>query len=120
MGWVMALIRVGGVDLPTPSEYSIGIMDISNAERNSQGTMIIERIAQKRKISIKYKYCDASTMSKILKATEPIYYNVTFLDPVTNTYKTSSFYNGDRNMGMIDFKNGVPRYKDLQFDFIER
>ncbi len=116
----MALLKVNGVDLPTPSEYNFGMMDITNAERNAKGTMIIERIASKVKISIKYKFCDASKMSQILQATQPIYYNVTYLDPVSNTYKTGSFYNGDRNLGMIDFKNGVPRYKDLQFDFIER
>lgn len=116
----MALISINGVALPTPSELSVGIMDITNAERNANGFMIIERIATKRKISLKYKYCDTSTMSQILQAITPIFYNVTFLDPVTNNYTTSSFYTGDKTLGMMDFRNGVARYKDLQFDFIER
>jgi hypothetical protein len=116
----MALLKVGSADLPTPSDYSIGVLDITQAERNAKGTMLIERIAQKKKISISYKYCDGATLSQILTAINPIYFNLTYLDPITNTYKTGSFYVGDRNMGMIDFQDSVPRYKDLSFEFIER
>lgn len=116
----MALITIGGIAIPTPTEYSIGVMDISKAERNANGTMIIERITTKKKITIKYAYLLGHEVSSILEAITPTYYNVTYLDPVTNTYRTSSFYCGDRNMGMIHIHDGEPRYKDLAFDLIER
>lgn len=116
----MALITINGVNVPTPSDIQIGIMDISNAQRNANGLMIIERIATKKKISISYTYLSATDLSNILNAVKAVFYNVTYLDPVTNTYVTGSFYSGDRNLGMIDFQNGVPRYKDLKFDLIER
>jgi hypothetical protein len=116
----MALISIGGTALPTPTEYDVGIMDISKAERNANGTMIIERIATKRKISLKYSYLTANDLSNILSKVSPTFYDVTYLDPQTNTYRTASFYCGDRNAGMIDFINGVPRYKDVLFDLIER
>jgi hypothetical protein len=45
---------------------------------------------------------------------------VTYMDPETDSYKTGSFYSGDRSVGMLDFQNGVPRYKDIKFDLIER
>jgi hypothetical protein len=116
----MALISIGGVALPTPSNVDVGIMDISKAERNANGLMIIERIAQKVKLSLSYNYLSAGDASTVLNAVSPVFYNVTYLDPRTNTYKTSSFYTGDRSLGMIDFINGVPRYKDVKFDLIER
>jgi hypothetical protein len=116
----LALLTIGGVAMPTPTEYSVGVMDISKAERNANGTMIIERITTKKKISIKYSYLLGSELRTILTAITPTFYNVTYLDPVLNDYKTSSFYCGDRNMGIIDFQNGIPRYKDLTFDLIER
>ena len=45
----MALISVSGVALPTPSEFQVGYMDGQKAERNANGTMIIEKIATKEK-----------------------------------------------------------------------
>ncbi|MCP8969728.1 DUF6711 family protein [Ectobacillus ponti] len=116
----MALLTIGGVAMPTPSDLQVGIMDISNAQRNANGLMIIERIATKRKLSVSYNYASAADMQKILQAVAPVFYNVTFLNPLTNAYETSSFYCGDRSVGMIDYVNSVPRYKDLKFDLIER
>ena len=49
------MIRINGVTIPTPSDYSVGIMDLSQAERNANGTMIIERIATKRKLEMRRK-----------------------------------------------------------------
>jgi hypothetical protein len=116
----MALLKINGVDLPTPSEYNIGKMDISKAERNANGTMIIERITTKTKIAVSYTFLSAADMSTVLQLIEPVFWDVTYVDPVRNQTVTSSFYVGDRNMGMIDFIDGVPRYKDLSFDLIER
>ena len=31
----MALVEINGVALPIPSSYSVGVMDITNAERNA-------------------------------------------------------------------------------------
>lgn len=116
----MALITINGVDLPTPSDLQVGIMDLSKAERNARGTMIIERIATKRKLDLTYSFLTRSELSLVLSAVSSVFFNVTYLDPQTNSYRTGSFYCGDRNVGMLDFKNGVPRYKDIKFDLIER
>lgn len=116
----MALITVAGVALPTPSEFQIGYMDISKAERNANGNMIIERIATKRKLFLTYTFLTTSEVSLILQKISPAYYNVTYLDAQTNTVKTGSFYCGDRTVGMVDYINGIARYKDFGFNLIER
>jgi hypothetical protein len=116
----MALITVNGVNIPTPTNYDVGIQDISNAQRNAQGTMVIERIATKKTITLSYSYLSATDLSTILQAIAPTFYNVTYLDPITNSNVTSSFYCGDRSLGMIDFQAGVPRYQNLKFELIER
>ncbi|MFJ5713111.1 DUF6711 family protein [Neobacillus sp. NPDC093127] len=116
----MALISIGGVDLPTPTDLDVGIMDLSKAERNANGTMIIERIATKRKLGISYAFLTRSELSQVLGAVSPVFFSVTYLDPQTNNYRTGQFYCGDRNVGMMDFINSVPRYKDIKFDLIEK
>jgi hypothetical protein len=116
----MALIRIDGVDIPAPSECSVGIQDISKAERNANGTMIIERIATKRKIELSWKYLDKDQLAQVFTAVSPVFFEVTYVDPQDNGIRTGSFYCGDRKCGMFDFKNGVPRYKDVSFNLIER
>lgn len=116
----MALVTANGVALPTPTDFQVTISDLTKNDRNAAGTMIIERIATKQKLSLSYAYLSASDLSTILNAISPVFYNVTYLDPMTNAYVTSSFCTSDRNMGMIDFVGGIPRYRDLKFDLTER
>jgi hypothetical protein len=116
----LALLTIGGVVIPSPSEHTVGIQDISNAQRNANGTMIIERITTKKTIKVSYAYISASDLKTVLAAIAPAYYNVTFLDPSVDAFVTSSFYCGDRSIGMINYQDGVAMYKDFSFDLIER
>lgn len=116
----MALIKINGVAIPTPSDYSVGIQDISKAERNANGTMIIERIATKRKIELSWKSLNKDELSSILKLVSPVFFNVEYVDPQDNSLRTGTFYSGDRNCGMISFINEIPKYKDVKFNLIER
>lgn len=115
----MALITISGVNIPTPTAFQVGIMDVSKAERNATGKMIIERVAVKRKLFFTYSYIVAYEASMILKLVAPTYYTVTYIDPQDDMMKSGSFYCGDRQLGYIDYQNGIPRYKDFNFNLIE-
>lgn len=114
------MIKVNGVVIPTPSDYQVGIMDLSKAERNARGTLIIERIATKRKLELSWKYLSKEDLSRLLKLVSPVFFNVEYIDPQNNMKKTGTFYVGDRNMGALDYRNGNIRYKDIKMNFIER
>ncbi len=114
------LIKINGVGIPAPSDYTVGIQDISKAERNAVGSMIIERIATKRKIELSWKYLDRTSLSIVLNAVADVFFTVEYIDPQDNAVKVGTFYCGDRKSGMLDFKNGIPRYKDVGFNLIER
>lgn len=114
------MINVNGVEIPTPSDYRVGIQDISKAERNAKGTMIIERIATKRKIEMVWKYLSKEDLSKVLNAVSPVFFQVEYLDPQENRRKSGTFYSGDRNVGALDYINGNIRWKDVKFSIIER
>jgi len=115
----MALLTIGGTNMPTPTEMTLSYMDISKADRNASGRMVLERITTKRKLSITYSYISASNLSTVLNAISPTYYSVTFLDAKTNSFTTTDMYCGDRGMGMISYVDGIPLYKDFTFDLIE-
>ena len=114
------MIKINGVVLPTPSDYQIGIMDLSKAERNARGTMIIERIATKRKIELEWSYLSKDDLSRVLRLVSSVFFTVEYIDPQENTWKTGTFYAGDRRVGALDYRNGVIRYKDINFNIIER
>lgn len=116
----MALITIDGMAIPTPSNCSVGIQDLSKAERNALGTMIIERIATKRKLELSWAYLSRTDLATILNAVSPVFFTVQYMDPQTNANKSGVFYCGDRKCDMLDFKNSVPRYKDVSFSLIER
>ena len=105
--------------MPSPTELSLSYMDLSKADRNANGRMIIERIATKRKLAVTYAFITAANLSTVLKAISPTYYSLYFLDAQTNTMQTGSFYCGDRNFGVIMWNDGSPYYKDFSFDLIE-
>lgn len=106
--------------MPAPSDLNIGIQDISKGERNANGNMIIERITTKRKLELSWSYLSKTDLAQIYNAISAVFFDVIYTDPQDDAAKTGTFYAGDRKCGILDFKNGVPRYKDVSVNFIER
>lgn len=115
----MSLIKVNGVAFPNPSSYKVGVMDISKAERNANGRMVIDIIATKVKLEMSWNYLTEQQLSKILTAIKGNTFNVEYLDPRTNSRQTRLFYVGDRQAGMYSYCKGKPLWTDIGFNFIE-
>lgn len=105
--------------MPTPTEMTVNVMDLSKADRNANGTMLLERIATKQKLQCKWSALYDIDLSKILSAISPTTYYVTYIDPVTNSSTTKNMYCGDRSAGYITYQNNRALYKDFSVDFIE-
>lgn len=114
------MIKIDGKEIPTPSDYFVSIIDISKAERNARGEMIIERIATKRKIELAWKYLSKSDLQLAFNAVSPVFFQVEYLDPETGSLKTGIFYAGDRNVGALDYIKGDIRWKDIKFNIVEK
>jgi hypothetical protein len=114
------MIQINSVTIPTPSDYKISVMDLSKAERNANGNMIIERVATKRKLELEYKYLSSNDLSVLLQAISDVFFTVSYPDFVTGSINSGTFYVGDRTAGAIDYQNDIIRYKDIKFNLIER
>lgn len=114
-------IKVSGVyvDMPTPSELNVSVMDLSDAYRMADGSLKIDRIATKRKLELSYNYLTRTNLQTLLNAVGQLTFSVKYMDPVTNTIETKTFYSGDRSVGMMDYINSIPRYRDIRFNIIE-
>jgi hypothetical protein len=116
----MALLNINGVDLPTPSGLIVGTMDISNAERNASGTMIIEIIATKRKLSLTWANISNTDMVAVRSQIENrTTMSVNFIDPSTGSAGSGQFYKGDRAVGVLYYWNGEIYWTNFTFDLIE-
>lgn len=117
----MALISVGGTALPTPSEFTVTLQDITDVERNTNGKMIGERITSKRKIEISYKFLSAADCKTVLQAISTSYFfTATYWDPAQGADRTATFYAGDKAVPIMDVRGGVVRYKDVKFNLVEQ
>lgn len=113
------MLKVNGIPIATPSDFSVGVQDLSQAERVATGDIVIDRIATKIKLTMKWNYLTATQLSTLLNAIEPVTFSVTYLDPRSNSQQSRMFYVGDRNAGMYRYNNGNPEYVDIGFNFIE-
>lgn len=114
------MIKINGVTIPTPSTYQVSLNDISKADRNANGLMLIQRIATKRKIELSWAYLSQADLANLYTATSDVFFTVEYPDPQNGALKTGSFYSGDKTAGAIDYKNSVMRWKDVKFNLIER
>lgn len=114
------MIKIDGRAIPAPTDYSVGIQDISKAERNARGDMIIERIATKRKLELAWQFLTKSEMQQVLSAVSPVFFQVEYPDPQTGAMKIGTFYSGDRTAPALDFNNGEMRWKNCGLNVIER
>lgn len=115
------MIKINGTEIPTPSNYTVGIMDISsNAERTASGIMIRDIVATKRKLELSWNHLAKEEVSKLLNLVSGAFFRVEYIDPEANAKKTGTFYCGDRTVGALDYRNGNIRYKDIKFNLVER
>lgn len=113
------MLKIDGVVMPTPTDIQQGIMDLSDAKRNTKGDMRIQRIATKRKFELSWGYLSKEDLRKLFNAVSPIMFEVEYIDPLDDAKKTGSFYAGDRNVSVLDYIDGNIRYKDAKFNIIE-
>ena len=118
----MAILKINGVVIPDPSEFSVDIMDIDDntTTRNTKGDLIRNRIAVKRKLKCQWPPCGNTEMSIILKAVKDVFFTVEYPDPMEGTRLTKTFYVGDRQMPVYSVINGEVLWEGLSMNFIER
>lgn len=96
-------------------------VDGEGAGRALSGTMIRDRVAIKIRWDVTCRPLTAEEQAKILSAVEPEFVSVRYIDPVTNTVKTGTFYSNNipSTYAMKD-RFGIERWTGLTFPLIQR
>lgn len=115
------MLRVDGVDLPTPSTYTPDLEEISKAERNANGTLIKEVIAYKYKLNVTWKKLTQEELTKLMNVKRKNFFTLEFIDMDTGRPRTGIFYAGTPTANAMEYKNGrVENWLDVKMNFIER
>lgn len=111
---------VDGVSIKCPSDYKWKEQDISDnaAGRDSAYVMNKSRKAQIVALELKWKNVSIEDASAILKAFDPEYVRVCYLDAKAGVWRESEFYTGDRAAPLYNGELGV--WKEISFNIIER
>ena len=94
-------LHINGVKVPTPQTYGWSKEDLDSEEgtgrNNADGTMFRDRVSTKRKLSFTWPPLSIKDTSTLLKALEPVFIEVTYLDAYEGDYLTKTFYAGPQS-----------------------
>lgn len=111
---------VDGEVVKCPSSYVWKIEDVSAADagRTEDTVMNKLRIGQVVGIELSWQNVTISEASSILKAFNPEYITVEYLDAMAGTYVTSEFYVGNRSAPLYNAAKGL--WSNISFNLIKR
>lgn len=111
---------VDGSAVKCPSAYQYSLSDLSDsaAGRTEDTYMHKNKIGQKVKLSLEWKNITIAECSAILKAFNPEYIKVEYLDAMSGEYETKTFYVGDRSAPMYNCEKGL--WSNVSFNITEQ
>ena len=111
---------VDGAEIKCPSTYKWKLEDLSAADagRTEVYQMDKARVGQIVGLDLKWKNVTTEDASAILKAFNPEYITVCYLDPKEGLFRTSEFYVGDRAAPLYNCETGL--WQEISFSIIER
>lgn len=110
---------INGVTVPTPASLQIGYQDVDfDSGRLANGDMERNRVGVKVKLSITWPPMGRADVKKVVNACEPQFFNVTYLDPKTDSRQTKVMYAGDRTVPVYNYTLGL--YDSMSYDVIEK
>lgn len=114
------IISVDGKSVPSPSAFVWSLSDVSadDAGRTEDMVMHKNRKGQAVTLQLAWRYVTTAVASQILKAFNPEYINVAYVDPYEGKAITKNFYVGDRNAPM--YNGALDLWEEISFTIIQR
>ena len=111
---------VDGHSVKCPSAYTWKLEDISSSDagRTEDTKMDKMRIGPVVGLELSWKNLTTEEVSAILKAFNPEYIMVSYLDAMEGTYVESEFYVGNRSAPLYNAAKGL--WSNVSFNLIER
>lgn len=117
-------IVIGGITMPTLKKGGLTVTKekvwSGNTGRAADGNVIGDLIAIKYKLQCEWPPLSREDTAKIDQAVSPAFFNVTFLDPGSNTRITRVFYAGTPTYPVYNYVNEMRTYNGVKVDLVEK
>ena len=102
-------------------KWSRNDVEAANAGRTQEGDMERDRVAIKYRFDITCRPLTASEQATLLQLIQPVFVDVRYTDPVTNTIQDGTFYSNNipSTFSIVDSR-GVDWWTGLAFPLVEK
>ena len=115
----MINIKIDGVQLPAPDNYSVGREVVGEFARNAAGNMVGDLVAVKDVVTAGWKMIGGEDYGRLVRGTRPIFVEAEYFDPATGDAKQSIMHVRPRGGRIAQVAGGL-WWKDVSCEFIER
>ena len=115
---VLNILSIDGVQLPTPTTYSVSYQDLdsSNTKRSEDGMLHRKRVRESMaKIKVSWNNLDTDKADLILNAVSPASFSVIYYFGVQ---KTATMYVSDRSCELVRVNYDQAKW-NLEFSLVE-
>jgi len=118
----VALVTINGHGIANPSEIERGTFRLTKAERTADGTMVMDLIAIKRRVDLRWDRIAEAEYRQILDLLEAdVFHEITYPDPQSpDGRRTITAYVGDITDGVWQRSGGVRWFQEVRIALIER
>lgn len=113
------MYKLNNTKIKTPPDFEIEHYNITKADRNAEGDMIMELVAKKRKFILSYPVLSAKELGEILGEIDTANVFFTFEYPDNGQVKTATVYTGPIRRRRFRTDQGW-YWRDVTFNLIER
>jgi hypothetical protein len=114
-------MRIDGQTIATPTELKVSIYRLSKADRTASGDMVMEVIALKRRLDLKWAIIPSSNLAQIMGILDSgVFHTVEYVDPRNGESATITAYVGDINQNAWQQIGGSRYWRDVSLALIQR
>lgn len=111
---------INGINIQTPTDLKVGVFRITKSERAASGRMIMEIIAIKRRLDMRWELITDIELQKILNTLESrVFHTVVYPDPQKGENATITAYAGDINTDIWQ-KVGSRYWQNVSISLVEQ
>jgi hypothetical protein len=115
------VITIDGTPIKSPHDYKVSIYRLSKSGRLSSGLMVMDIVAKKRRLDLKWLSIKGSDLNNLITLLDAnTFYTVSYPDPVNPTgQSTMTAYVGDISQ-VLFYSDNNRVWKDVSIALIER
>ena len=115
----MAVIKLNGAAVVSPSALKVEIFDVGSAEtRSASGRRVVDRVAVKHRLTLRWAMLSAEQAQALMEATDGKKFQATYPDPALGE-RTGWFGCETRSAGVMRMVGGAAVWTDVEMQWAE-